>query len=366
MSAEELMEATIALLEVGFSLQCCGVAACAIYTYDRSLTFGSEVNLIWRRRRMTVATGLYLLVHLSTTVYVYTQIAGTADVSCRSGTVQFVMQYCASVLFHVATGAFMALRAYAISNRSLPLAFAIFLSSLVIAALNIYQVCAVSAVAVPPPIGCVVSPDIKTSIRRPLLATGQASTVIPEVFLLVATWRHACVAKIANAAQIDTPLTTLFLRDGTVYFVIIFILRLVDALLVATTTAMDPFFSPITYALQAILLSRFYLNLHEANSFQATTPSSPSQMSSLRFMRVVGALAGSVAYDSESPAAEGTDVRSCSDPDTDEGSVEAQEPDVERLSFTAAVQGSVETSVPSGLGVVYVEEVPRVAFRSNA
>ncbi|KAH9926955.1 uncharacterized protein B0H18DRAFT_1004696 [Fomitopsis serialis] len=274
------------------------------------------------------------------------------------------MQACAAVLFIVATGAFMALRAYAISNRSLPLAFIISLSSLVIAALDMYQLCTISATVVPPPAGCVISGDLKAQIQRPLFATGQASTVIPEALLLVATWRHAYIAKTANDAQINTPYTTRILRDGIVYFVTIFILRLVNISLDATPTLLGQPSSPITYALQAILLSRFYLNLHEANSSQATLPSRASQLSDLRFAWVVGSLAGSVAYDQGSPAAEGMDVQSCSDCDTDEELVGVQEEDVELLSITAAIEESnagSKSNAPPSPGIHSIEDVPRAA-----
>ncbi|KAH9926925.1 uncharacterized protein B0H18DRAFT_303593 [Fomitopsis serialis] len=278
------------------------------------------------------------------------------------------MQGCAVVLFNLATGAFVALRAYAISNRSLPLAFTIYLSSLVIDALDMYQLCTINTTVVPPPVGCVVSLNIKTKIERPLYATAQASTVIPEVLLLVATWRHADAAKTANDAQIDTPFTTLILRDGTVYFVIIFALRLVNAVLAATSTSDigGSFSNPITYALQTIFLSRFYLNLHEANSSQAMITSDASQVSDLRFARVVGSLGGSVAYDSGSPAAEGMDVQSCSDSDTDEELVGVQEADMERLPVTAAIQESIaepKSNIPPSPGISSVE-VSKAVFHA--
>ncbi|TFY53916.1 hypothetical protein EVJ58_g9173 [Rhodofomes roseus] len=54
------------------------------------------------------------------------------------------------------------------------------------------------------------------------------------------------------------------------------------------------FVAPLIYALQVVLLSRFYINLHEANSMDQ--PSAESQMSDLRFTRVVGSLARSFSY----------------------------------------------------------------------
>ena len=44
------------------------------------------------------------------------------------------------------------------------------------------------------------------------------------------------------------------------------------------------------------MISRFFLNLNEANSSGFGAPSSPSQLSDLHFTRVIGSLGGSLAY----------------------------------------------------------------------
>lgn len=43
----------------------------AIYIYDRSLTLAREIALIQRRRGMSIATGLYCLIHISTTLLLF-------------------------------------------------------------------------------------------------------------------------------------------------------------------------------------------------------------------------------------------------------------------------------------------------------
>ena len=41
----------------------------AIYSYDRCLTFEREVATIWRGSRISIVTGLYVLLHLAQAIY---------------------------------------------------------------------------------------------------------------------------------------------------------------------------------------------------------------------------------------------------------------------------------------------------------
>ena len=43
--------------------------------YDRTLTVSDELDLVWRRRKISVATGLYLLMHISFATHLCLQIA---------------------------------------------------------------------------------------------------------------------------------------------------------------------------------------------------------------------------------------------------------------------------------------------------
>ncbi|KAH9934400.1 uncharacterized protein B0H18DRAFT_981684 [Fomitopsis serialis] len=252
-------------LDTGFVHQCCEVAACAIYTYDRFLTLEREVDMIWRRRSMSVATGLYLLIHMSTAVLLYSQIVIQGVSAYYSGYILVVAQSCAAALFHFAISGFTALRAYAISGRSVLLAFAIFTFYLVFVAIHIYEISTIVVVAVPDPVGCVIFMGGKGSI--PSLFIGEASSIIAEALLIAATWHHVYAVNLAHEEHIETPITTVLLRDGTVYFM-----------------------------LQTTLMTHFYLHLHEAVSVDTGIPSDTSQVSDIRFTRVVGSLAGSLSY----------------------------------------------------------------------
>lgn len=56
-----------------------------IYVYDRTLTVLDELDLVWQRRKISVATGLYLLLHISFSAHLCLQIALIATAQTSSG-----------------------------------------------------------------------------------------------------------------------------------------------------------------------------------------------------------------------------------------------------------------------------------------
>ena len=56
----------------------------AVYLYDRSLTLERELRLLWHPRKLSVATGLYVFVHLTLAVYLLcVSIVASAPGSCQ-------------------------------------------------------------------------------------------------------------------------------------------------------------------------------------------------------------------------------------------------------------------------------------------
>ncbi|KAH9932617.1 uncharacterized protein B0H18DRAFT_32148 [Fomitopsis serialis] len=336
------------------------VVVCTIYTYDRCLTFPQEVNLVWRRRGMSVATGLYMLLHMSTTMILYSSVVSliykanyklchrTCLDGVRHGIVLHRQWWCVTLSSSITnlcqccivSKAFTTLRAYAISNRSVLLAFLIGSSFLVVAGACI---CAISTEMVIPvsglPFACILGFNGEAFGRLTLVA--QVFVILPETLLVTAIWCrvHWHVVMLAKDARIHAPLTTLFFRDGTIYFILILAL-VVSALVLGLTEVVGfvNFMPQINSTLQTILLSHFYLNLHEASANRGDTLSGASQQSDLRFARVVGTLAHSSVYDDQSILAQGdTDVEDASDADEEQREHRKVETEVSVISRSSAV-----------------------------
>ncbi|TFY64997.1 hypothetical protein EVJ58_g2258 [Rhodofomes roseus] len=108
----------------------------------------------------------------------------------------------------------------------------------------------------------------------------------------------AAVKHIRQLFGLDTPFTTILIRDGSVYFVAALILLVINVVYSGVTAINTGILAPIVYSLQTILLSHFYVNLHEAfEARQAGMASEGTQLSELQFgTRLLGTLAGSLAY----------------------------------------------------------------------
>ncbi|KAI0736850.1 hypothetical protein C8Q72DRAFT_27343 [Fomitopsis betulina] len=54
------------------------------------------------------------------------------------------------------------------------------------------------------------------------------SAVIPDLLMVAAIWYHAYKIRLSNVMQVDVPYTTILLRDGTLYFIAMAVLLIVD------------------------------------------------------------------------------------------------------------------------------------------
>jgi len=169
--------------------------------------------------------------------------------------------------------------------------------------------------------------------------TAQAFLIFPEILMVTAIWRHAHVAMLAKGARIHVPLTMLFFRDGTIYFIMNLVLAVTILVLNLTENVVFSSFMPkVGFALQTILLSHFYLNLHEASTIQGGMLSDASQQSDLRFARVVGTLAHSSVYDDQRiPAPGDMDVEDDLDADEERPEERDTESEVSVVSRSSAV-----------------------------
>ncbi|TFY64994.1 hypothetical protein EVJ58_g2257 [Rhodofomes roseus] len=123
--------------------------------------------------------------------------------------------------------AFTALRAFAISGRSVTLASAILLWSLPVVATEVYELVLSVPVDVQWPIGCVISFTGNQKLESPLFIAGQATAIVPEVLMIAVIWHHAFRVTTADGvrqARFNPPFTTILIRDGSVYFVASFVI----------------------------------------------------------------------------------------------------------------------------------------------
>ncbi|KAI0724644.1 hypothetical protein C8Q72DRAFT_657194 [Fomitopsis betulina] len=127
-------------------------------------------------------------------------------------------------------------------------------------------------------------------------------TIAGHALVLAVTWRRTYgIRKLVNASSMGTSLSSLILRDGSVYFGLIMLLDVAGLISYMEYSAVTSCF---VTAIQPIVLARFFLNLREA----ALAPDLPTHASRLSFMNshhALASIAGSIVFNAERETAGG-------------------------------------------------------------
>ncbi|KAH9842996.1 uncharacterized protein C8Q71DRAFT_720382 [Rhodofomes roseus] len=301
--------------ETFFVTNCLIAAATTLYVYDRCISLDQEIELVWRRR-LSVATIVYVLMHVSLLVNIVTIVALLVVTGCDR---VYPRDYRNSMYNNISLGhrswqklihlyaAISALRVYAINGRAIGVPSAIILLFLMYTSYDFYNACSLYKLKAPPPVGCLILTSMRPTAQHAdcverlsgLRIAGIVCAIVAEVLVLVATWRATYkVRQMVNDSSMRRSVSGLLLRDGTIYFGMIVILFIIGAIFEYTVESLD--------RLQAICITRLYVNLRHAAS--STGHTSPSGMYEVEISRVLGSLDRSLVFvPSDLSASEETD-----------------------------------------------------------
>ncbi|KAI0375732.1 hypothetical protein BV20DRAFT_1048009 [Pilatotrama ljubarskyi] len=274
--------------------QCCDLAAFALIFYEYIITFDREVSLVWGRK-FTAATVLFLLNRYLALLKYPIYIVNTYQIS-DEGYASNVISKILEVLPYFVWLSFSVLRVYAICGHSWRFGLLVALPGLFPLASNITY-----DANYPEPIGCLwvsnmphnvynarmlpVPPPFRDSYqadRRIVLISTRTSVILTDVLVLSITWwRTYGIRKAAVEANIRMSLSTLILRDGTIYFLVLMILNTFH--IAFSLTGRFTWTITLEEPLTTILVSRFLLNLREADGTNG--PDSMGDMSNPSFIQ---------------------------------------------------------------------------------
>ncbi|KAH9927702.1 uncharacterized protein B0H18DRAFT_1003427 [Fomitopsis serialis] len=93
-------------------------SALALYVYDRILTFGSEIDMIWRRKKIGIAIPvLYTSMHMLVLLYLLLYVCPPTVISLQSLWAMDVMSDISVCLLYLTWGFIAAMRVYAVNGR---------------------------------------------------------------------------------------------------------------------------------------------------------------------------------------------------------------------------------------------------------
>lgn len=246
-------------------------------------------------RRKTLVTGLFGCMHFFSFSYL---LLGTLlsfyDGPCEVGYSIYVSYVAVSAALYLTFGLVAALRVYAINGRNWHLSTVILVLSLLGPATDVVHCVSTYQTVVPPPVGCVIALSNEDLANKLQIAT-RACNVAVDALVLLATWRVTYrVVRAGWSAQLKVSVTSLLLRDGSIYFGVLFILNMLNATLWLTNVYDN--MTVFSNVFSIILLSHFFLDLRKTalNPSDGTTAQT-SHMSDLRFSSALGNLGSAVA-----------------------------------------------------------------------
>ncbi|KAI8978294.1 hypothetical protein BD414DRAFT_150706 [Trametes punicea] len=259
---------------------------------------------------------------------------------------------------------FSTLRGYALSGRRwwvAPLIFTFYVPHLVCNC--IYYSKLVPTLA-PPPFNCLLASGLPEETWIQYTIAGRVCLIVGDMIVLAITWHSTFgIAKAVSIMRMRMSLTNAILKDGTLYFVCLLILNVVNIIInaIPNSSAVSAFQDPIT----SILVSRFLLNLRDTlgNNERSSRPSfvrsfhGQSVLTSVQFADFVDPMGAELTHSipsSDTPSM----VWSEDDEDDDNGTTgnelaslatnHAPSSNIDGINFQDKDPESVEAHMPAG------------------
>ncbi|KAG7096219.1 hypothetical protein E1B28_003671 [Marasmius oreades] len=233
--------------------------------YDHLLTFDDEIKYMWQRKK-AFPFYLFLIFRYITPIVSLINLISEHDpnwigAACNNW---IWLPVAIGPIVSLATGIILILRVHAIYSQAtwiLCVTLPIYITQLIVMGWAIPA--AVPANLPPGFIGCIPVPKLDTGLR---LASIYIAALAFDATIFALTFGRAIYSRLTGSS---IPLKTLIIRDGTLYFAVIFVVNLTNVLLL-TLAPLDlsainaPFASMIT----AILVARLMLHLRAAADTQ--------------------------------------------------------------------------------------------------
>ncbi|RDX49072.1 hypothetical protein OH76DRAFT_1483313 [Lentinus brumalis] len=274
----------VALFDELYTAYYCFVASAVLFIYDAFLPFDREVAYFWSAERIT---GASLLFFANKWISMTVSIIGLVDFEAFPSDKRFVCSMfvmagqAMAILQFVPGAALSTLRAYVLSRSKL-LGLLVAVLSLAPVGANLvwygYQISGENF----PPFGCrqavniTAALDLKsasfTLITHILVIISRVPLISADILLIYITWTtlrgSAALTDIRQSKRLT--LSDVLFHGGTIYFAILFVLNTLHLVLSATAvadvaTTNASLITQFTAPLTAILISRFLLELQEAN-----------------------------------------------------------------------------------------------------
>ncbi|KZT07758.1 uncharacterized protein LAESUDRAFT_724753 [Laetiporus sulphureus 93-53] len=262
--APTVTETGILALKLTFINTCCQMAASTLIFHEYTMTFSDEINLIWRCRA-TGATIIFLLnrylaLALGITIIIQT-LPWNTPLSCEATIISYSI---VNMLLNIVIAVFSALRAFAISGSKM-------LATLIVLSLGLVTVCAsiyfmarssyayVLMIASMPV--CDYHDYYSLDTFNRVIIASRICAIAADVIVIALTWYNTYKMRAIARQIIQNSLSTLIFRDGTIYFVLLLFLNIMQMAVRSVGGAITNYAASFVAPVSSILISRFMINL---------------------------------------------------------------------------------------------------------
>ncbi|KAH9934472.1 uncharacterized protein BXZ73DRAFT_100664 [Epithele typhae] len=222
----------------------CTLSTSVLILYEHFVTLGDEVQLFWSHNSASAVVLFLANRYFALGYYTYLLVLEFCPLSIYNGSEFGNLSRAQSILAvvpYVIRSTFSGMRTFAVS-RSRPLAAVVFSPSMAPFCTNIYDVTEFSHV----------------------LVFSRAPVMVADLIVIVITWYKLGSYHETSVIR-RTSFTDVLLRDGTIYFVVLFALNAVHLALtlrsIGTFSESPSVITSFTDPLTAVLVSRFMLHI---------------------------------------------------------------------------------------------------------
>ncbi|EKM58487.1 uncharacterized protein PHACADRAFT_140452 [Phanerochaete carnosa HHB-10118-sp] len=257
-------------------------AMMTLILWDHVITLSGEIRFIWRRK-LSLVTALFIINRYGVLVYGALAIATefVDGQAVRPLAINQDFLHTAHVIYHSCTyltrvtetmvlllmllfGICSALRTYALWNKNLQLFLVVLTLNLIPFGANLYLYISVTPITtrVTTTVSCLSYMPLTGHEQIQLIAAARVSTILVDIIVLSVTLIKTFeTQRVANRLHVQVPLTTMLIRDGTIYFLTVLSMNI--AQLVVFHTTEQVYLISFICTVTAILVSRFFLDLRE-------------------------------------------------------------------------------------------------------
>ncbi|KAI0777959.1 hypothetical protein BC629DRAFT_1594680 [Irpex lacteus] len=301
-NSTQVSDANLAALRSFLTANQIVIASAALYYYEWLVTFDQEITHIWARR-WTVATWIFALNRYSTFFDLLGHLLPTTneyEIS-QSCTWVFGVEVTFELLQLLISALFTALRAYALSSRNVWIFLVVFLFSvypfITNMLLRVHETILFSSMAPFTVCESVTPFSDSVTLGQPY----KIRQAVADCLVLAITWNKAIGAvRAASRHNLKVPLNAVLIRDGTFFFLALLALNIYEILSNNIPSLSLSTSNSLLTPLNAIIISRFMLNLRQvAEVEQSSVSAGTAHRSTLLFNAdvIVGNMGESLNFD---------------------------------------------------------------------